>query len=116
MKIERYAVHWVNLDPVVGSEIAKTRPATIVSDNSMNEYLGTVVVCPMTSRVHRHWPFRVQARIAGKPAEVAVDRIRTVSRQRIGRRIGMLKPAVAAAVRHVITVMYGVLSVSAEDG
>lgn len=115
MRIERYAVHWVNLDPVVGSEIAKTRPATIVSDNAMNEHLGTVVVCPITSRVHQHWPFRVQARIAGRPAEVAVDQIRTVSCQRIGRRIGMLKPAVAAAVRHVITVMYGMLSVYAED-
>ena len=116
MRIERYAVHWVNLDPVVGSEIAKTRPAAIVSDDAMNEHLGTVVVCPITSRVHPHWPFRVQARIAGKTAEVAVDQIRTVSRQRIGRRIGTLKPAVAAALRHVITVMYGVLSVSAEDG
>lgn len=116
MKIERYAVHWVNLDPVVGSEIAKTRPAAIVSDDAMNEHLGTVVVCPLTSRVHPHWPFRVQARIAGKAAEVEVDPIRMVSRQRIGQRIGTLKPAVAAAVRHVITVMYGVLSVSAEDG
>jgi mRNA interferase MazF len=66
--------------------------------------------------VHPHWPFRVQARIAGRAAEVAVDQIRTVSHQRIGRRIGMLKPAVAAAVRHVNTVMYGVLSVSADDG
>jgi len=47
---------------------------------------------------------------------VAVDQISTVSRQRIGRRIGTLKPAVAAAVRHVITVMYGALSASAEDG
>jgi len=63
-----------------------------------------------------HWPFRVQARIAGRIAEVAVDQISTVSRQRIGRRIGTLKPAVAAAVRHVITVMYGALSASAEDG
>lgn len=116
LRIERYAVHWVNLDPVVGSEIAKTRPAAVVSDDAMNEHLATVVVCPLTSRVHPHWPFRVQARISGKAAEVAVDQIRTVSRQRIGRRIGALKPAAAASVRHVVTVMYGVLSVSAEDG
>jgi mRNA interferase MazF len=115
VKIERYAVHRVNLDPVMGSEIAKTRPAAIVSDNAMNEHLRTVVVCPVTSRLHPHWPFRVQARVAGKPAEIAVDQIRTVDRNRIGRRVGILRPAVAAEVRHVITLMYGVLSVPSED-
>jgi mRNA interferase MazF len=115
VKIERYAVHWVNLDPVVGGEIAKTRPAAIVSDDAMNEHLHTVVVCPVTSRLHPHWPFRVQARIAGKPAEIAVDQIRTVDRNRIGPRVGVLRPAVAAGVRHVVTLMYGVLSVPSED-
>jgi mRNA interferase MazF len=115
VKIERYAVHWVNLDPVVGSEISKTRPAVIVGDDAMNEHLRTVVVCPVTSRLHPRWPFRVQARIAGKPAEIAVDQIRTVDRNRIGSRMGVLRPAVAAGVRHVVTLMYGVLSVHSED-
>jgi mRNA interferase MazF len=115
VKVERYAVHWVNLDPVVGSEISKTRPAAIISDEAMNENLGTVVVCPLTSRVHPRWPSRVQTRVAGKPAEIAVDQIRAVARQRIGSRIGVLPPAAAASVRHVITLMYGVLSVSVED-
>jgi mRNA interferase MazF len=115
VKIERYAVYGVNLDPVVGSEISKTRPAAIISDEAMNDNLGTVVVCPVTSRLHPHWPFRVQARIAGKPAEIAVDQIRTVDRNRIGRRVGLLRPAAAASVRHVMTLMYGVLSVAIED-
>jgi mRNA interferase MazF len=115
VKVERYAVHWVNLDPVVGSEISKTRPAAIVSDDAMNAHLGTVVVCPITSRLHPRWPFRVQTRVAGKAAEIAVDQIRTIARLRIGSRAGVLQPASAAAVRHVITLMYGVLSVSVED-
>lgn len=32
MKIARYGVYWTNLDPVIGSEISKTRPVVIVSD------------------------------------------------------------------------------------
>lgn len=105
MRVERYGVYWVN-------ETSKTRPAVVVSDDDMNEHLGTVVVCPVTRRIHHRWPSRVQTTVRGKPAEIAVDQIRTVAKARLGRRIGELPPAVAAAVRHVITVMYGVLSVS----
>jgi hypothetical protein len=47
----RGEVYWVNLDPVVGSEIGKTRPAVIVSNDSCNRYGTRVVVLPITSNV-----------------------------------------------------------------
>jgi mRNA interferase MazF len=112
MRIERYGVYWVNLDPVVGEEIARTRPAVVVSDDAMNEHLGTVVVCPITSRIHTRWPSRIQATVGGRRAEIAVDQIRTVARERLGKRMGKLSEVTAAGVRHLITLMYGVLSVS----
>jgi mRNA interferase MazF len=115
LKVDRYAVYWINLDPVLGSEIAKTRPAAVISDESMNEHLGTVVVCPITSRIHPLWPSRVQTVVAGKPAEIAVDQIRTIAKARIGERIDILDSGVAASVRHVITEMYGVLSVTSSE-
>lgn len=111
MTIERYAVYRVDLDPVVGSEIAKTRPALVVSDDEMNARAATVVVCPLTTRLHPRWPSRIQTRVGGRDAEIAVDQIRAVSRHRIGDRVGMIDEAVAAEVRHLITLMYGVLSV-----
>ena len=112
MRIERYGVYWVNLDPVVGEEIAKTRPAVVVSDNAMNEHLCTVVVCPIPSRLHPRWPSRIQATVGGRRAEIAVDQIRTVARERLGKRMGKLSEVTAAGVRHLITLMYGALSVS----
>ncbi len=111
MTVERYGVYWVSLDPARGAEIAKTRPATVISDNDMNASLDTVVICPITSRIHPRWPSRIQTRIRGKEAEIAVDQIRAVAKARVGRRIGTLAPAAAASVRHVITEMYGLLSV-----
>ncbi len=108
--IERYTVHWVRFDPVQGSEIAKTRPAVIISDNDMNAILATVVVCPLTTSLHPRWPSRIQTAMAGKAAEIAVDQIRTVDSSRIGDHIGILKPETAAELRHIITVMYGVLA------
>jgi len=108
---ERYGVYWVNLDPVEGSEIAKTRPAVIVSDEQMNRLLSTVVVCPVTSRLHPHWPSRIQIPLDGRQSEIAVDQIRTIDKKRLGRMIGTVDSASASEIRHVITEMYGVLSI-----
>lgn len=108
--IERYGVYWVCLDPVQGSEIAKTRPAVVVSDDVMNRFLDTVVVCPLTSRLHHRWPSRIQTTIVGSPAEIAIDQIRAVDKTRIGKHLDSLDPSASSQVRHVITQMYGVLA------
>lgn len=110
LEIERYGVYWVCLDPVRGSEIAKTRPAVVISDEGMNRSLETVVVCPITFRIHSRWPSRVQVRVAKKDAEVAVDQIRTVDKSRLTEYIDSIKPEKAEEIRHVITQMYGALS------
>jgi len=49
-------VYWVNLDPVVGTEIRKTRPAVVVSNDSCNRYGARVVVLPVTSNVDSLYP------------------------------------------------------------
>ncbi len=108
--IERYGVYWINLDPVIGSEIAKTRPAAVVSDDDMNRILNTVVVCPLTTRIHERWPSRVRTVVDGMPSEVAIDQIRTVDKTRVGKKIDHLDATTAEEIRHVITVMYGVLA------
>jgi mRNA interferase MazF len=115
MRVERYGVYWVNLDPVIGEEIAKTRPGVVVSDDAMNEHHGTAVVCPVTSRIHPRWPSRIHATVGGKRAGIAVDQIRTVARERLGKRMGKVPDDVAAEIRRLITLMYGVLSVSSEE-
>ncbi len=111
--VERYGVYWVELDPTRGSEIAKTRPALVVSDEDMNRFLATVVVCPITSRLHPAWPSRVQTEVDGREAEIAVDQIRTIDKARLRGFVGTIQPEAAAEVRHVITELYGVLSVKA---
>lgn len=53
------------------------------------------------------WRSRIQIRCAGKPAEIAVDQIQTVSKQWFGREWGALSERDAAALRRLITEMYG---------
>ena len=79
----------------------------IVSLDALNQRLQTVTVCPLTSQLHPAWRSRLQVRCGGRPAEIAVDQIRTVSQVRLGRKIGSLNEDEAAALRRVITEMYG---------
>lgn len=105
--MRRYEIRWTALDPTRGAEMAKTRPAVIVSLDVLNRNLETVTVCPLTSQVHPTWRSRVHVRCGGRAAEIAVDQIRTVSKTRLGDRIGSLNKAQAATLRRVITEMYG---------
>ena len=105
--VERYGIYLADLDPTRGSEIAKKRPVVIISQDEMNRHLDTVVVCPLTNQLHPLWRSRIQIVCARKKAEIAPDQIRTISKQRIGKRIDRLAPSIAAQLRHLITEMYG---------
>ena len=105
--MKRYEVRWAALDPTVGAEIAKTRPAVIVSLDVLNERLQTVTVCPLTTQQHPAWRTRLAVRIGRRDAEIAVDQIRTVSKTRLGRVLGTLSETDARALRLLITEMYG---------
>jgi mRNA interferase MazF len=105
--VKRYEIRWAALDPVQGSEMAKTRPVVIVSLDVLNERLGTVTVCPLTTSLHPTWRTRLAVRVARQDAEIAVDQIRTISKARIGRKLGALAEAEATALRRLITEMYG---------
>jgi mRNA interferase MazF len=106
MKCERYGLYWVDLNPVIGSEMAKVRPAVVVSDDLMNQYLNTVVICPVTSTLHPKWRSRVSFVSRGRKAEIAIDQIRTVSKQRIRDKLTQLSPRKAQEIRSVISEMY----------
>jgi mRNA interferase MazF len=104
---ERYAVHWVALDPARGSELRKTRPAVVVSLDPLNRALETVVVCPLTGQLHPGWRTRLQVKVGGKKSEIAADQIRVVSKARLGRKLSLLSTADAAALRRLLSEMYG---------
>ena len=94
----RGEVYRVALDPTVGTEMAKTRPAVIISNDVGNEYSGRVIVAPTGSRnLDRVYPFEVlvPAGEGGLPetSKVLLDQIRTCDKARLGRRIGALPAA-----------------------
>ncbi len=107
MTPKRYEIYIADLNPTIGSEIKKIRPVVIVSQNSMNKYLDTVVICPLTSHLHPTWKSRIQIICADKESEIAVDQIRTISKKRLKQKLGKLTSENAAQLRSLITEMYG---------
>lgn len=100
-------MRWATLDPAAGAEMAKTRPVVIVSLDALNERLQTVTICPLTTQLHINWRTRLGVRIGRRSAEIAVDQIRTISKSRLGRKLGRLSETDARALRRLITEMYG---------
>lgn len=74
----------VNLDPTIGSEIQKTRPALIVSPDEMNQRLRTVIIAPMTTG-GRPYTTRIACEFEGVRGRVAIDLLRAVACERIVR-------------------------------
>jgi mRNA interferase MazF len=89
--LRRFDVVLVRLDPVEGSEIAKTRPCVVVSPDELAGVLRTVLVAPMTTS-ERTWPFRVPCRFRNREGFVAIDQIRAIDGGRVVRRLGSLPP------------------------
>jgi mRNA interferase MazF len=79
------------LDPTVGSEIQKTRPCLIISPAEMHDHLRTVTVAPMTTG-NRPAPYRIPIAFQGKNSLILLDQIRTLDKQRLVRRLGMVTP------------------------
>lgn len=105
--MKRYEVRWAALDPAAGAEMAKTRPVVIVSLDVLNERLETITVCPLTTQLHPGWRTRLTVRVGRRDSEIAVDQIRTISKSRLGAKLGTLSDADARALRRLITEMYG---------
>jgi len=97
-------VYWVALDPAKGTEIRKTRPAVIVSNDSCNAFGTRVVVLPVTSNVSSLFPGEAHIDLSGKPARVLGDQIRSLDKSRLRSRIDRLTVSEMAAVEDALRI------------
>ena len=93
------------LDPTLGSEIQKTRPCAVVSPPEMNEHLRTMIVAPMTTG-SLPAPFRIPVAFQRKHGLILLDQLRTLDRQRLVKRLGVVKPATLASVLDGLQAMF----------
>jgi mRNA interferase MazF len=93
----RGEIRLVNVDPVIGAEANKRRPAVIVSNDGANATAarlgcGVVTVVPVTSNVAQVYPFQValSAQTTGlrTDSKAQAEQVRSVAVRRVGRRLG----------------------------
>ena len=106
IRFDRYGLYRADLNPTRGSEIAKVRPVVVISRDELNAALETVVICPLSTRLRPNWRCRLRVSCQGKPADVAVDQIRTVSKTRLVAKLGALTAVEARELRWLISEMY----------
>ncbi len=97
--MRRGEIRLVNLDPVVGSEAANTRPAVLVSNDGANTTgarlgCGVITVVPVTSRTERVYPFQVLLPASETGLETdskaQAEQVRSVAVERVGTVVGRL--------------------------
>ena len=101
--MRRGDIHFVDLDPVRGSEADKRRPAVIVSNDMANATArrlgrGVITVVPVTSNIERIYPFQVllPATETGldHDSKAQAEQIRSVAVERVGDRLGVVPNAI----------------------
>lgn len=96
--LKRGEVWWVRLDPVVGSEIRKTRPCLVVSTNIINERRRTVVVVPLSTSPSSSPPLLIPITCVNRPAVAVIDQIRAVAKERFDTLMAVISEQELAAV------------------
>jgi len=86
----RGSIWWVEFDPAVGTEIHKTRPAVIVSNDTANKFLARVVVIPLTSNISRVYPGEAVITVNGSKSKAMTDQIMSADKSRLKNKIGEL--------------------------
>jgi mRNA interferase MazF len=94
-KILRGEIRWADLNPTIGREQSGERPVLILSQDIFNERSGTVIAMALTSQEPRAgFPLTHEILTSKLPKQswVKISQIRTLSTERIGKKIGSVGP------------------------
>ncbi len=103
--VKRFDIVLVNLDPTVGREINKVRPAIVLSPNALNDNWATIIIAPMTSTL-RKLGFRVNIQFQNKEGQACMDQLRSVDKKRIVKTLGTLNKKYQNKVLHTCQEMF----------
>jgi len=94
-RILRGEIRWADLNPTRGNEQSGLRPVLILSHDVFNDRSGTVIAVAVTSQTQRAgFPLTLELLSPGLPKQswVKISQIRTLSVERIGKKITQVSP------------------------
>jgi mRNA interferase MazF len=106
--MKRGEVWWVDFEPAMGSEVRKTRPAVIVSNDASNGAMSRVQVVPVTSNTTKLYVFESRIEVKGAQGKAMADQIMTADKQRLKKRIGKVSPSEMLGIERAIKIQLGI--------
>lgn len=108
-KIKRGDIYYANLNPVIGSEQGGTRPVLIISNDVGNKHSPTVIVAPITSRIHAKAKLPTHTLIndfegLDKNSIILLEQVRTIDKQRLKQYLGMIPDNIVARVDKALAI------------
>ncbi len=106
--MKRGEVWWVDFEPATGSEVRKTRPAIIVSNDASNGAMSRVQVIPITSNTSKLYVFESRIDVKGAQGKAMADQIMTADKQRLKKRIGKVSPSEMLGIERAMKIQLGI--------
>lgn len=106
--MKRGEVYWVALDPAIGGEVTKTRPAVILSNDVANRVLNRVIAVPLTSNTSRVLPGEALVKVNGKEQKVLGSQLRAVSKLRVGKYLSTVSDVNLKEIERAVLFQLGI--------
>ena len=109
-KIKRGDIVWVNLDPTIGDEIAKTRPCLIIQNDLGNRHSKKTIIAPFLKA--KNYPFIVNVAPSSengldKERGLDLSHIRSVSIQRVNNKLGAIEEKYWSEIKKAMLIPLG---------
>jgi len=113
--LKRGSVYLVSLDPTIGSEIKKTRPAVIIQNDVGNQYSSVTIIAPITSGDSSGYPIEVEIKAPEgglkNDSLALLDQIRAVDKRRLVRYMGKLHPSTIQKIDQALLISLGLVPI-----
>jgi mRNA interferase MazF len=114
-RFRRGDIWTVDLEPVVGSEQGKARPALIIQNDIGNLYSPVLIVAALTSGEDAHFDVQVAVKAPEGGLRhnsiVLLNQIRTIDKRRVGRYWGRLSARTMQQVDKAIKISLGLVPI-----
>ena len=112
MMYKQLAIHWVDLEPTIGSETQKKRPCVILQSDLINIGSRTIIIAPILPH-HKDWPFVInifpsKANGLDKERHINLKQIRVVDISRVGKKQACIEDQYIHDIQKILKMVFAI--------
>ncbi len=106
---KRGDIYWVSFDPSQGTEIQKTRPAIVLSNDMLNKNLNRIIVAPITSNTKHVFDFDCAVIVEKKKGKIMLDQLRAVDKSRLKNYIESIEAKTLKTLEDALKITFDLI-------